>query len=215
MASTSWNDIARYAMRSRGDFSISITHWTRRNGSRTAFDVLQKILKDREILDSINEGFIEGSTPATCFTETPITAMGRTFEIAKEDAVVRNHIKWEPYGLSFLKPVIYQIFKGRPVLYLSDEECRDLCPEKSSRAKFLWRVVRFDQTNIEEAIDYTHEREWRVPGSVDLIHLDGRKRPIAIVKKADEAETLRELYSRVDEVPIRGVFSMEDLRFLG
>ena len=33
-------------------------------------------------------------------------------------------MKWAPYGLSFLKPVIYKQFKGRPVLYLSDEEYR-------------------------------------------------------------------------------------------
>src|SRR4051812_37255726 len=123
-----WMEIAHYAMRSRADYSVSITHWTKAHQGQPAFEVLKKILNDRNIIASGREGFIKAGQRAVCFTETPVTAIARTFLIADKDADVRQHVKWEPYGLSFLKPVIYQNFNGRPVLYLSTEECEALCP---------------------------------------------------------------------------------------
>jgi len=99
-------EIAHYAMRSRPDYSISLTHWTKDQKGQPAFEVLKKLLGDRNIIASGREGFIKAGQRAVCFTETPVTAIARAFLIATKDAEVRQHLKWEPYGLSFLKPVI-------------------------------------------------------------------------------------------------------------
>ena len=217
MPGTNWIGIAHYAMRARPDYSASITHWTRKTGNRTAFEVLKQIVEDRTIRGSTKEtGFIKGDKTAVCFTETPVTVMARTFLMAAHDEEVKKHVKWGPYGLSFLKPTLYKGFGGRPVLYLSDEECDFLCPPGSKQAAdTLWRVVRFDQANYQEAIDFSHEREWRVLGDVDFSKLKGVERPVAIVSSDAEAAELEAMYPTGPDSPIRGVFSLFDLRVLG
>jgi len=101
------------------------------------------------------------------------------------------------------------------VLYLSPEESEALCPLRSPTEQFLWRVVSFDQTALDDTIDFSHEREWRVPGDVDLSGLEGRERHVAIVRTDVEAEELRQLYPITPDSVIRGVFSLFDLRVLG
>jgi hypothetical protein len=215
MSGKNWQDIARNAIRTRNDYSASLTHWTRRTEGMTAFDVLKRILDDRRIIASTTEsGFIKGTRPATCFTETPVTAIGRAFMIRDISESAQKYLKWDPYGLSFIKSNAYQRLGARPVFYASDSESEELFPRESPH---LWRVVRFDLSNTDESVDFLHEREWRVPGDVDLSALSGFDRPLAIVQKTFEADEIKGRYLSGDAATsvIRGVFSLMDLRLLG
>ena len=228
MAGTRWLDLAQYTARARADLSVSVTHWTKRNlcftdendrtvrHRLTAFDVLKRIIRDRRIRASTTEsGFIKGNQRATCFSEAPVIVMARLFKTVKYDRQAKPFLHWESCGLSFLKPIIYQKFGGRPVLYLSQEEYHQWVESTGLVEALAWRVVRFDQAVLEEAVDFSHEREWRVRNDVIFDGLRGIERPLAVVDKTNERDELLQEFPPGDESPIRGVFCLQDLRVLG
>lgn len=47
---------------------------------------------------------------------------------------------------------------GRPVIYDQTIEAKKYLPESQH-----WRIVNFDLSNDDRLVDWTHEREWRVP----------------------------------------------------
>ncbi|WP_329773387.1 hypothetical protein [Catenibacterium mitsuokai] len=52
---------------------------------------------------------------------------------------------------------IYQK-NGRPVIYDDTNQAKEYLPESE-----WWRIVRLDLSDKKHIIDWTHEREWRVP----------------------------------------------------
>jgi len=50
---------------------------------------------------------------------------------------------------------------GRPVIYEQREIAKKLLPPNEH-----WRIVNFDLSKEDDFIDWTHEREWRVPGNL-------------------------------------------------
>lgn len=215
MVGMDWSEVAKYSIRVRPDMSTNVTHWTRRAGKLTAFDVLKKIIAERTIVASTPEGgYIKAGQRASCFTETPVTVMVRLFELAASDRNLAKFLKWEPYGLAFCKTVIYGPFWGRPVLYLNDVEYLDLVVKNKLESQFAWRVVKFHCLVPEQAVDFTHEREWRVPGDVTF---DWRvpARPLAIVDKSDEQDELLAAYPEQETRPFRAVLCLHDLRAMG
>ena len=57
----------------------------------------------------------------------------------------------------FPKPYIYRR-GGRPVIYDNTEDAKNYLPSHE-----LWRVVRLELSDDTNVIDWTHEREWRIP----------------------------------------------------
>ena len=53
---------------------------------------------------------------------------------------------------------------GRPVIYEDAEVAERMLPDKRD----WWRIVKFDLSNKKKVVDWTHEREWRVPGRIRL-----------------------------------------------
>jgi hypothetical protein len=215
MAGTDWVELARYVARARPDISSSVTHWTRANGKRTAFENLINMINMNMIIASRPEtGFIKGKHSATCFSEAPVAVMARVFRIAESDNQTRNYVNWEPYGLSFLKPVIYSYYNGRPVIYFSNDEYKNTIELKGLTPELGWRVVAFDQATYEsgiEAIDWTHEREWRVRGDVDFGELKGLDRPLAVVRTTQDQTELLRLFPDDNNRPICGVLNTQDI----
>jgi hypothetical protein len=69
-------------------------------------------------------------------------------------------------GISFLKPVVYALYGGRPVLYEKSEIAKNLLKKDE-----WWRIVDLEYTSeIDDwdIVDWTHEREWRVPGDLEF-----------------------------------------------
>lgn len=62
----------RERISNRSDLVARITHLTRGNTDDEAFERLWKILLDKTINGSGNEGYIVGSGSAVCFQEIPL-----------------------------------------------------------------------------------------------------------------------------------------------
>jgi hypothetical protein len=124
-------------------------------GERTipAFKVLVEILESGIIRGSGNVGFVKGNRPAVCLSEIPLSAL-RDFT---SPPVEMSKTRYRPHGILFAKQAIFKA-GGRPVIYLPDDE-GDWIPSDQK-----WRHVRFEAGSV----DFTHEREWRVPDSLDI-----------------------------------------------
>lgn len=116
---------------------------------------------------------IYGSTPAICFTEMPLPAFIDSVNYRKT-----KKEKISIYGLIFNKkelfqlgarPVIYGLSRGNERNIISDETGQKKLEENIIPEKELYRYVPyhpFDE-NFDNGVDFSHEREWRLPIIVD------------------------------------------------
>ena len=181
----------------RPDFSNSLVHLTRerrgppRNARETehivpAFSVLKEILSAGVIRGGL--GYVKGTTPAVCFSEIPLANI-HAFAHPTDG-------RYRFYGIILSKRAVFEA-GGRPVIYLPDAE-GDWIPEDQK-----WRHVRFEHG----AVDFTHEREWRIPGDLDLRTVPGI---LVIVWTALERADLLTMNVPVSD-RIRGILPMEHL----
>ena len=154
---------------SRSDLSSQVIHLTRSaeyEGNKIGpVDVMFKILKERKISGSTTEsGFICGNVPATCFQDAPVYSVCQNINAEEEyrKAVIEAKVRYVGVGLMFPKPYVFAQ-GGRPVVYETFEKAKDILPEAE-----WWRIVRHDLTDLDNIVDWTHEREWRVPGGFDF-----------------------------------------------
>jgi hypothetical protein len=133
-----------------------------------ALDVLMEILESGIIKGSGKEGFINGSTTAACFQDTPMYSLGQMYyqeKLLKEkdgkgaaDGADRTDFRYTLHGLAFDKKTIWDQ-GGRPVIYEETEIAKKfLTPDQ------WWRIVNLNLHDMTNLTDWTHEREWRVPG---------------------------------------------------
>lgn len=81
MDSTGWAN----RIKNRNDFAARLTHLTRRTEEMSAFEVLVKILKEKEIVESTTAtGYICGKIPAVCLQEVPLGALAESIRFEKE-----------------------------------------------------------------------------------------------------------------------------------
>jgi hypothetical protein len=137
----------------RGDIVSSLVHLTKENGDTSALDVLCKILNDGVIRGSGNSGFVKGPNSASCFTETPLSAL-KHFATEEKDP---NKARYRYYGVAISKETGFDN-GARPVIYLPDNEASWI-PEDQK-----WRHVQYKHREV----DWTYEREWRIKGDFDL-----------------------------------------------
>lgn len=188
----------------RADFSQSLVHLTRERivaisgaqgqttfNTTSAFDVLKEILAAGTIRASGNEGYVKGTQKAVCLTEAPLAAVGE-FASRPEDKLN----KYRFYGVALSKKAAFSA-GARPVIYLPDAEGGWIPADQK------WRQVRFEYG----IVDFTHEREWRLLGDLDLTKLPGL---YVLVWSAAEAREVYEMKSPIQKL-IRGVLPMEHL----
>jgi hypothetical protein len=146
-------------------------HFTRpqqREGrSLSAVSVLLEILASRKLKGSdTSSGFIVGDRRAVCFQDVPLAAGAQNiyFEQQFREQTKSNKIRQVGVGLMFEKPYIFKR-GGRPVIYEERYVAKQMLPPEE-----YWRIVHFDLSNDDSYCDWTHEREWRIPGdfSFDL-----------------------------------------------
>ena len=151
--------IWRNRLNNRNDMAARITHLTRGNDAEDAFKNLWKILVDKKLNGSGNSGFINGERKAVCLQELPLSAIA---ENLRYEEILSDKIRYSSFGVRFHKMFIYNK-GGRPVIYENKEIMKKLLPENE-----YWRIVDLDLTDSKSFVDWTHEREWRVPGELSF-----------------------------------------------
>lgn len=146
------------------DVTARLTHLTRRVDDNpdphAAVNVLMKILSERRLVgSSTKQGFIVGRRRAVCFQEAPLYSIGQNM---RHEASLGSKLRYDPYGLTFAKDYIFRK-GGRPVIYERTSDAKRYLPEEQ-----WWRIVRFDLSDQRNFIDWTHEREWRVPDDLEF-----------------------------------------------
>ncbi|MUG96352.1 DUF2971 domain-containing protein [Scytonema sp. UIC 10036] len=149
---------------SRSDLTGHLIHLTRASdiGGKTldSVEILIKILLEECLLgSSTKSGFICGDRKAVCFQDTPLYQLAQNIyseqEYRKKNSQAK--LRYVGTGLMFQKPYIYGK-GGRPVIYDKTEEAKSYLPPHE-----WWRIVKLELNDNSNIIDWTHEREWRVP----------------------------------------------------
>lgn len=148
----------------RSDVSCYVTHLTKSSigagKTRSVTDNLIKILKEKTLIGSTTtSGFICGTRRAVCFQDSPVHSLGENvyFEQQYRKKVPSAKMRYLGAGLMFEKDYVYQK-KGRPVIYEKTSIAKEILPRSE-----WWRIVGFDISDEKNVVDWTHEREWRVP----------------------------------------------------
>lgn len=154
----------RNRYKNRNDISSRLTHLTKAGTIDGAFQTLIKILEDKVVIGSTTEtGFIIGDTPAVCLQEAPLNAIAENLLYERKlRAEEKSKARYRAFGIRFNKTWIYKM-GGRPVIYEEKELMKSILPRDE-----YWRIVNYDLSNGENMIDWTHEREWRVPGNIEF-----------------------------------------------
>jgi hypothetical protein len=157
----------------RSDITGMVTHLTKPNTdgpfadeseiNRATTANLIKILKEDVLIGSTTDkGFIVGKTPAVCFQDAPLYGLIQNVEheYQRRQSNPREKLRYCGIGLAFSKWYVFTK-GGRPVFYEKTADAKAMLPESE-----YWRIVNL---NIEigntSCIDWTHEREWRLPNN--------------------------------------------------
>lgn len=157
-----------------------------------AVDRLIQILKEQKLIGSTTEsGFIIGPRPAVCFQELPLKSIKENIDLQMQSLNIYDYkrLKYCGVGIRFDKFYIYEA-GGRPVIYEEKNAAKELLG--NNRQEF-WRIVSFEldrqepyienlfginagpiiEHNLEtRIIDWTHEREWRIPDNFNFNLVD-------------------------------------------
>ena len=144
-------DFWRDRISSRSDLVARITHLTKGDTDDEAFERLWKILLEKTLIASGNEGYIVGDKKAVCFQEVPLYAIAEN--LIFEDALEGKN-RYSHFGLRFNKIRMFKL-GARPVIYGKTEELKRMLPKDE-----YWRIVNQD-LGSENVVDWSHEREWR------------------------------------------------------
>lgn len=155
----------RKRFKNRVDLSSRVTHLTKGDTDDEAFENLISILEEKCIRASkTGSNFINGDIPAVCLQEAPLIAIAENLqyeeELREEDE--KQRIRYLGFGIRFHKDFIYQN-NGRPVIYDDTNQAKEYLHKSD-----WWRIVRLDLSDENHMIDWTHEREWRVPGNLSF-----------------------------------------------
>lgn len=197
----------------RNDMSISLVHLTKENEINgkefTALDILIKIIEEGVIYGSTTEsGFICGNTPAVCFQETPLYSLAQNIyyenRLRKENKTKK--VRYQGYGLRFYKDLIYRS-GGRPVIYDRTSDAKRYLKESQ-----WWRIVNLEINDCKNIIDWTHEREWRIPGDFKF-----EKSDVSIIITGEKNRNKLIDHFKIKDIDIdkevRSIINIEDILF--
>ena len=153
----------------RSDFTSGLVHLTKGNTIDgecfSSLDILMKVLKERKLIGSTTaSGYICGSIPAVCFQDIPLFSIAENilYEQKLKKEKKASVTRYSGFGLRFSKEFIFRK-GGRPVIYDIKKDAK-----KYLDGENYWRIVNFDLSDDKNFIDWTHEREWRIPGDLEF-----------------------------------------------
>lgn len=153
----------RTRVESRNDIVTRLTHLTRATEDMDALEVLFKILCEKKLVGSTTEsGYIVGKTPAVCFQDMPLAPLAEhiLYENGSFDSIEDSSVRYCGVGIRCHKGFVYGQ-GGRPVMYDKTNVLKRILPQEE-----YWRIVNLDLDDVNNYVDWTHEREWRVPNEM-------------------------------------------------
>ena len=138
--------------KSRDDLSKVLVHLTKKaeldNEQVSGMEVLKRIIKDNCLKGSQSIGMF---CEAVCFYEVPHKNWDQLIDT--------NPNKREPYGIAIGKYDFWNL-GGRPAIYT--DNTKKHWPKDEE-----FRIIRTELKD-QNPIDWTHEREWRIQGNLNL-----------------------------------------------
>jgi len=162
-------DSWRERLTQRSDLSPSLVHLTRGviiDGKQLSpVDVLIKILLEGKLVGSNpRKAFIHGNRRAVCFQDAPVYSIAQNIlfekKYRKEKPEARD--RYSGCGLIFSKWFVHSC-NGRPVIYDSPESAKRYLGKDE-----WWKIVALNLSDINNMVDWMHEREWRVPDDLEF-----------------------------------------------
>ncbi len=132
----------------RPDMTDTLSHFVRAQDRNAAFEILRCILDERLLRGGA--GMIKGGHRCVCMTDTPAPFFAKHFGQRRRDGT-----SFQPFGIQLPKAWVAQR-GGLPVIYQPSALYSTLTPEQR------FRHVTFELTGARK-IDFTWEREWRIP----------------------------------------------------
>ena len=136
-----------------------------------------------------NSRSVYGPNPAVCFTEMPFAAF---VEAARSRS--KKAEKISIYGLSFKKSDLFAIGARHVIYGLSNPSA--VCPGSNNggprifEERFLpvseqFRYITYNPSN-SQPVDWTHEREWRLPYRGDLSSYENQISEFGVVESSND-----------------------------
>ena len=196
----------------RTDLSTQVVHLTREqttDAKKGTVEVLFDIVDQQRLIASpVQQAFIVGDIPAVCFQDAPLVAICQNvfYEQKYKEQNEKAKVRYRAVGIAFPKDYAYG--KGaRPVVYDQTQAAKEYLPSHQ-----WWRIVNFDLGDENNIIDWTHEREWRVPGDFPF----ERSEATLLFVNADTYKAFQNL-CRKNEKPyleeVRGIVVMDTLLY--
>jgi hypothetical protein len=166
-----------------------LTHFTRRSAGGDAMDNLVAILRAAVIRGSTR--MVRTKRPVVCLFDAPWPELNRL--LARD-----NRRRYEPFGIAVDKRYAFMM-GARPVIYMPWPEAHRMLDEDE-----WWRVVAIDLEQIPP-LDWTFEREWRIPDQLKL----PEQGAVALVESWRDVD---ELYDRfAGAPPCAGIIPLTEL----
>ena len=186
-------ELAKRIQLVRRDMGTLLFHFTRATEGHSAQSVLKTILEEQALKG--NGKWTEGHE-CVCFTEAPIAEFASIFSLVEIAATREQRPRYEPYGVAVAKEWLFGL-GGRPVIY----EHPDAFKSYPEAQRF-----RLAPLSFKEGLDFTWEREWRMPGA--SVRLDPRH-TLVVVPTAEAAFDLMD--RSVDPPDGEGTTGSEDI----
>ncbi|MDF1659627.1 MAG: hypothetical protein P1U58_18560 [Verrucomicrobiales bacterium] len=162
--------------KSRNDLSDYLWHFCRED--KQTKTTLLSILDQKVIRAAKDPGSGE---KVVCFTEAPLEEMRRQAPQLRKAMYNRFSL----FGIGFRRDFVFKN-GGLPVVYQPAVQLNSL------PADYRWRHVEFD---LQQGIDYTWQREWRIKGDLDFREASTR----ATVVVPDAGDFVGELFDIEDD----------------
>jgi hypothetical protein len=200
-------EIWKRRLAERSDLTGQLTHLTRAKDSQGLVNRLMSILSQRKLFGS-DSSFIHGGTKAVYFQDAPLSGICQNvhFEERYRQENLEVKRRYCACGLMFDKLHVFSN-GGRPVIYDRVEDAKEFLREDQ-----WWRIVSLDFSDPDHMIDWTHEREWRLPGDFEF---DIKKATVIL----PDPKTYRKFIGQcAEELPgvlskLRGVIVMTNILY--
>jgi hypothetical protein len=162
-----------------------------------SFEIFKKIIRSGIVqgtqLQDTTGGRKVTSTPVVCLTECSLPGL------------LGHSERFGRYGLVFEKKELFQKCDARPCPYVDSSTFQKI--QDSSHQDITNVFSRYEKSlpNGWTPLDYTHEREWRARGDIDLSKVT--LKTVLVPTRQDVVSTLQELKNKSSE---SGFASLQD-----